>query len=654
MKMTSTASISDRFLFLDTETFSPEDLKSSGLYRYVRSPDFEVLLVQYAYGENPVRVVDLTEEELPSGLRDDLTDPTVTKVAHNAAFERAGLGKYICEYLDPAQWVDTMNLAAYNGLPASLDACGAALGLPEQKLKEGKALIQYFCRPCKPTKANGGRTRNRPEDAPEKWERFKAYGRRDVEVEREIFRRLSRTPVTATEQAVRCLDARIVERGVRIDLDFVHEAIKMDEAFRERAEAEMRRLTGLPNPNSTSQLRLWLQASGILTESLDKKTVADLLGRVKDKTVRRVLELRQQLGKTSTTKYGAMTEAVCEDDRVRGLLQYYGAARTGRWAGRLVQVQNLPQNHLDEIESVRELVKQGDLDGVEMLFDSVPDVLSQLIRTAFVAKPGCTFLVADYHAIEAVCIAYLARERWRLDVFATHGKIYEASYSQAFGVPFDSVKKGSPERQKGKIMELALGYGGGSSALLAFGADKLGLSADELQTLVDKWRAASPRICAMWRECEKAAKSAVLHPGIPYHVQNGCTYIRGKTGLRCVLPSGRALTYWDARIEDGELTFMAQNQMTRKWEKSSTWGGKLVENIVQAFARDILAEAMLRLEAKGYPIVFTVHDEIIIEMPNGSRWEDQAAIMGEPVSWAPGLDRYLHADGYETPFYKKD
>lgn len=643
-------------LFLDIETYSSEDIKSAGLYRYAEADDFEVLLIQYAYDDDPVRVLDMVEywENIPESILDDILDPSVIKVAHNAAFERTCLGKYLGRYLPPEEWVDTMILASYNGLPASLDQAGAALNLPEQKLQEGKALINYFCKPCKPTKANGGRTRNLPEHAPEKWSRFKEYGKRDVEVEREIYKRLIKTPVTTVEERVRCLDARIVERGVMIDRDFVSAAIDVDETYRTQAEAEMKRLTGLPNPNSPAQLKTWLRGAGIYVDSLDKKAVAELIKTTKDKTIHRVLTLRQHLGKTSTTKYQAMERAVCKDDRARGLLQYYGAARTGRWAGRLVQVQNLPQNHLDNIGESRELVRARDLESLEMLYDNVPDTLSQLIRTAFVAKPGCTFLVADYHAIEAVCIAYLAKEAWRLDVFATHGKIYEASYSQAFGVPFESVKKGSPERQKGKIMELALGYGGGPSALLAFGADKLGLSPEELQTLVDKWRAASPRICSLWRECERASKSALETPGSPKRTSCGCTYIAGSTGLRCVLPSRRALTYWGAHLEDGGITFMAQNQMTRKWEKSETWGGKLVENIVQAYARDILAEAMLRLDAAGFPIVFTVHDEIICEMPDGSRWEDQAEIMGRPVSWAPGLDRYLHADGYATKFYMKD
>lgn len=666
MTTTSISTTFDRVLFLDIETYSGADIKTAGLYKYADDDDFEILLVQYAFGDDPVRVIDFMTDVDPFEfdpeerneewwrVREAIRDRGILKVAHNAAFERTCLAEYTWRYCPTTEWADTMILASYNGLPASLEECGAALHLKDQKIKEGKALINYFCKPCKPTKANGGRTRNLPEHDPEKWERFKEYGRRDVEVEREIYKRLCRIPVTDTEHKVRQLDAEIVERGVQIDRELVAAAIDVDAMARAKATAEMMMLTGLPNPNSPAQLKGWLQVAGVEVESLDKKALAELLQTTQDPTIKRVLQLRQLLGKTSTKKYQAMTEAVCRDGRVRGLLQYYGASRTGRWAGRLVQIQNLPQNHLDDIDAVREIVKSRDIESLEALFDSVPDTLSQLIRTAFVAKPGCTFLVADYHAIEAVCIAYLAKEDWRLNVFSTHGKIYEASYSQAFGVPFESVKKGSPERQKGKIMELALGYGGGPAALLAFGADKLGLSEDQMHELVQKWRQASPKICSLWRECETAAKNAIDHPGIPQRIRCNAAYVAGATGLRLILPSRRALTYWDARIEDGGLTFMAQNQTTRKWERTSTWGGRLVENLVQAYARDILAEAMLRLDAKGYPIVFTVHDEIITEMPKGGRWEAQAEIMAEPVSWAPGLERYLHADGYETEFYKKD
>lgn len=648
--------VSDKpLLFLDIETYSSVDLVSAGLYKYVESDDFEVLLIQYAYGDDPVCVIDLAGGEIPpQALLEDIGSNRVVSVAHNDSFERTCLGKYLGRYLPEEEWIDTAVLARYNALPGSLDGAGAALKLREQKLKEGKTLISYFCKPCKPTITNGGRTRNLPHHAPDKWEQFKQYGKRDVEVEREIYKLLYKTPVTPIEERVHYLDTKIVERGVLIDTDFVASAIAVDQELRAKAEGEMQALTGLPNPNSPAQLKMWLQAAGIYVDSLDKGAITELLNTVKDKTVRRVLTLRQQLGKTSTSKYKTMQTMACRDNRVRGLLLYYGASRTGRWAGRGVQVQNLPQNHLNDIKEIRELVKQRDIGSLEMLFDSVPDVLSQLIRTAFVAKPGCTFLVADYHAIEAVCIAYLAKEQWRLDVFSSHGKIYEASYSQAFGVPFESVKKGSPERQKGKVMELACGYGGGIAALKNFGADKLGLSDEELTSLLAKWRKASPKICAMWSECDRAAKKAIATPGVPVPCKSECTYIMGKTALRVVLPSRRALSYWGAHIEDGNIVYMTQEQNSGKWVKRSTWGGKLVENIVQAYARDILAEAMLRLEEAGYPIVFSVHDEIITEMPVGSHWEDQAAIMGQPVSWAPGLDRYLHADGYETPFYRKD
>lgn len=643
-------------LFIDLETFSSEDLAKAGVFRYVEAPDFEILLMSYAFGEEPVRVWDFVQNGPPPWLAEALTDPEIVKAAHNYQFERACLNKALGVYTPPEQWVDTMHLAAMNGLPMTLEAAGVALQLDQQKLDTGKALIRYFCKPCAATKTNGGRTRNRPEHAPEKWAQFKEYCLRDTETERAIYSRLWRTRVTETERRVECLDARINERGIQIDLKLASEAIAMDEAFKAVKAAEMRDLAGLENPNSVAQLKTWLGTRGLYPDSLDKKALADLLTKVTDPTTRRVLQLRQLLGKSSTAKYAAMEAATCRDGRIRGTLQYYGAGRTGRWAGRLIQVQNLPQNHLERIDLVRDIVRRGDLEGLEMVYDNVPDVLSQLIRTAIVAKDGCTFLVADYHAIEAVCIAYLAGEKWRLDVFAGDGKIYEASYAQAFGVPKDSVKKGSPERQKGKIMELACGYGGGIGALKQFGADKLGLTDDALQDLIDSWRAASPRITALWRACEKAAKAALRSPGNVFKLANGCAYTRDRDALRLILPSGRRLSYWGACLDDstGSIRFMGQNQTTRKWEKTETWGGRLVENIVQAFARDILAEAMLRLEDAGYPVVFSVHDECIVEAPEGSRWEDVAEIMGQPVSWAPDLARYLHADGYSTRFYKKD
>ena len=643
-----------RCFFCDLESFSSEDIKN-GVFRYVEAPDFEILLMSYAFGNDPVQVWDFTQDGLPPWLAGALTDPNVIKVAHNCQFERACMHKAFDVYSPPVQWMDTMHLAAMNGLPMTLEAAGAALQLEQQKLDTGKALIRYFCKPCAPTKANGGRTRNLPEHAPEKWALFKEYNRRDTEAEREIFYRLIPTKLTPTERRVECLDARINERGVLIDRTLAEQAVHMDEAFKAEHSAEMQKLTGLENPNSVSQLKAWLAARGLPAQSLDKKSMPDLMKRAIDPTTKRVLALRQMLGKSSTKKYTAMLNAACADGRIRGTLQYYGAARTGRWAGRIIQPQNFPQNHLDQIDKVRAIVRSGDLEGLELIYDNIPDVLSQLIRTAIVAAPGHTFLVADYHAIEAVCIAYLADEKWRLDVFAGDGKIYEASYAQAFGVPKESVKKGSPERQKGKIMELALGYGGGPGALLAFGADKLGLNPDQLQELVDKWRAASPKITAFWSACERAARNALRNPGRTFKLANGCAYLRDRNALRLILPSGRRLSYWGAWLdEENHIRFMGQNQTTRKWEKMETWGGRLVENIVQAFARDILAEAMLRLDDAGFPVVFSVHDEVIVEALESASVADVQRIMAQPVSWAPGLDKYLSADGYATPFYKKD
>lgn len=647
---------SEHTLFADIETYSSADLARGGVRKYAEAEDFDILLMSYAWDDEPVRVWDFTADGPPPWLREALLDETVLKVAWNISFERTCFNRYFDLYTPPEQWRDAMTLAAMNGLPMSLEAAGAALRLTEQKLDTGKSLINYFCKPCRPTKVNGGRTRNLPEHAPDKWQQFITYCGRDTEVERTIYQRLLHFPVTATERRVEWADARINERGVMIDRQLVASAIRMDDAFKAEHMQEMQRLTGLENPNSLAQLKAWLATRGLTPETLDKKAVTELLGTAIDPTTRRVLRLRQLLGKSSTAKYTAMEEAVCNDGRIRGLLQYYGAGRTGRWAGRRVQLQNLAQNHLDQIDLVRDIVKHGDLEGLELIYDNVPDVLSQLIRTALIAKDGHTFLVADYHAIEAVCIAYLAGEGWRLNVFAGDGKIYEASYAQAFGVPKESVKKGTPERQKGKIMELALGYGGGPSALLAFGADKLGLAPEQLQELVDKWRAASPKITAMWRACEKAAKAAIRCPGKAYRLKNGCTYLRDRDALRLILPSGRRLSYWAAWLDEdsGSIRFMGQNQTTRKWERMETWGGRLVENIVQAYARDILAEAILRLEAAGFPVVFSVHDECIVEAPAGAHWQDMAEIMGQPVPWAPGLDKYLHADGYETLFYKKD
>jgi DNA polymerase len=550
-----------------------------------------------------------------------------------------------------------MTLAAMNGLPMTLEGAGAALQLEQQKLSTGKALISYFCKPCKPTKTNGGRTRNLPHHAPEKWEDFKTYCGRDTETERTIYKRLLRFPVPEWERRLEAMDARVNERGVQVDIELAEAAVYVDEKLREEHTAELKKLTHLDNPNSVQQLKGWLEGVGVFADSLDKAAVAGLRASVPDPTTRRVLELRQLLGKTSTKKYQAMLDAVCKDNRVRGLLQYYGAGRTGRWAGRRVQLQNLAQNHLDDIGLVRELVRDRDPEMLEMVFGNVPDVLSQLIRTALVAKPGHTFLVSDYAAIEARVIAYLAGEKWRMDVFANGGDIYCSSASQMFKVPVEKHGINGHLRQKGKVAELACGYGGGVQALKAFGADKMGLTEEEMQQIVTQWRAASPTIPRFWRDTERTARRALENPGRTFTLPCGVKYLRDADGLRCRLPSGRILTYWGARIEDGSIVFWGlqtgkDGKQTKKWTKVETWGGKLVENIVQAYARDCLAVALLRLDEAGYQITFHVHDEIIAEAPDGSRWEDMAEIMGCPIDWAPGL--LLRGDGYSTKFYMKD
>ena len=645
-----------RTFFCDIETYSSADLQRTGAIKYTEAEDFEILLLSYAFDDDPVEVWDLIQDGTPPWLTKVLTDPNIVKVAWNIAFERSCFNSALKIYTPPEQWRDAMTLAAMNGLPMSLEAAGDALNLTQQKLTTGKSLIQYFCKPCKPTIANGGRTRNLPHHAPEKWQDFKTYCGVDTEAEREIYKRLIRFPVPEWERRLETMDARINERGVLVDLDLVEAAIAVDEAFREEHAEEMQKITGLDNPNSVAQLKDWLEGVGVSVDSLNKATVAELRATVPDPKTRRALELRQLLGKTSTKKYEAMSLSACKDHRVRGLLQYYGAGRTGRWAGRLVQVQNLPQNHLEDIGLVRELVRNRDLETLEMLFDNVPDILSQLIRTAFIAKPGHTFLVSDYAAIEARVIAYLAGEKWRMDVFARGGDIYCSSASQMFKVPVEKHGVNGHLRQKGKVAELACGYGGGVSALKAFGAEKMGLTEEEMQNIVDQWRQASPTIPRFWRDTENAAKRALESPGKTFTLPCGVKYMRDADALRCRLPSGRILSYWDARIEEyngrASIVFMGQNQTTRKWEKTETWGGKLVENIVQAYARDCLAVALLRLDEAGYSICFHVHDEIIAEAPDGKRWEDMAEIMGRQIEWAPGL--LLRGDGYKTKFYMKD
>ena len=639
-----------RRLFVDIETFSSVDIKEAGAFRYMESPDFEILLIAYAWDNEPVSVITPAEDVLWLAIA--LCDPRVTKVAHNSAFERAAFSRWLGVYMPPEQWEDTMILAAYNGLPLSLEDAGAALGLPVQKDPEGKRLINYFCKPCKATKANGERTRNLPEHAPDRWARFTKYCGRDVEVCQSIYYRLADFPVTEFERRIWALDARINERGVLIDPELAEAAVAVGDAFTAEKKAEMRNLTGLDNPGSVPQLKGWLESRGLYTDSLDKEAVVKLLDEAVDPTTRQVLQLRQLLGRTSTTKYGTMLAAACSDGRVRGITQYYGASRTGRWAGRLVQLQNLPQNHLDAIGSVRELLRQRDLETLELIYDDVSDVLTQLIRTALIAKPGHTFLVADFSAIEARVIAYLAGEQWRLDVFAAGGDIYCSSASQMFHVPVEKHGVNGHLRQKGKVAELACGYGGGVNAMLNFGADKMGMSEEEMASIVQQWRAASPTIPKFWRDTETAATLALQNPGKSYRLQCGVRYRKDADALRCYLPSGRQLTYWGARLQDGGIVYMGQGGQSGAWMKKDTWGGKLVENIVQAYARDCLAVAMDRLDQAGFQICFHVHDEVVAEAPVGTRWQDMAEIMGRPIDWAPGL--LLRADGYETPFYMKD
>lgn len=648
-----------RTLLVDLETYSSVDIGKAGAFKYTEAPDFEILLLAYAWDDGPVRVIDLTkldDADTAAELQDvtaGLLDPDTIKVAHNSAFERAALRHHLGRDMPPEEWEDTMVLAAYNGLPMSLDAAGAALRLKDQKIKEGTLLINYFCKPCRPTIANGGRTRNLPEHAPDKWARFVEYCRRDVEVEQAIYQRLKGYPTPLWERHLWALDARINERGVLVDCELADAAIDLDATVAERLSEEMRRLTGLDNPNSVAQLKDWLEERGVTCESLSKATLAQLIADAPSKTIRRVLELRAMASKTSVKKYQAAATAAGSGDRLRGIMQYYGAGRTGRWAGRLFQPQNLPQNHMETLDLARALVKERDLDALELLYGNVPDVLSQLIRTTLIAPPGDTLLVADFSAIEARVIAYLAGEIWRISAFKRGEDIYCASASKMFGVPVEKHGINGHLRQKGKVAELACGYGGGVNALKAFGADKMGLTDAELQDIVTNWRAASPTIPMLWRDVEREAKRAIAKPGTTAYLACGVKYRRDADALRCILPSGRVLSYWGAALDtDGSICFMGQNQTTRKWEKTSTWGGKLVENIVQAFARDCLAVSLLRLDRAGYEIVFHVHDEIVAQAPLGSRWEDMAEIMGRPIKWAPGL--VLRADGYATPYYKKD
>lgn len=643
-------------LSIDIETYSSAEIGKCGVYRYSEAPDFEVLMLGYSLDSAPVQVVDLAcGEALPVEISSALTDPEVVKWAFNAQFERVCLSRYLGlpagTYLDPAQWRCSMIWSAYLGLPLSLAGVGAVLGLEKQKLESGKDLIRYFCRPCAPTKANGGRTRNLPRHAPDKWAQFKAYNLRDVETELGIQQRLARYPVPDGVWDEYRLDQQINDRGIALDMELVRSAIRLDAQSRAELVTLMKQLTALDNPGSVQQMKRWLMDNGLELESLGKKEVAAALKDAPE-PLGDVLALRQQLAKSSVKKYQAMQTAVCADGRARGMFQFYGANRTGRFSGRIIQLQNLPQNHMPDLEAARELVRLGDYDALKMLYDSVPDVLSELIRTAFVPRPGCRFIVADFSAIEARVIAWLAGEQWRQDVFREGGDIYCASASQMFGVPVVKHGINSHLRQKGKIAELALGYGGSVGALKAMGALDMGLKEDELPALVAAWREANPNIVQLWWDVDDAAMTAVRNRtiteahGIRFSGAHGMLFIR--------LPSGRSLAYVKPRMGTNQfgnpaLTYEGIGG-TKRWERLETYGPKLCENIVQAISRDILCYAMQALN--GCDIVAHVHDEVIIEAGPDTSLEAVCARMSRTPPWAQGL--LLRADGFETMFYRKD
>jgi DNA polymerase len=643
-------------LSVDLETFSSINLSKSGVYRYVESPDFEILLFGYSADGGPVQVIDLAcGEKLPSEIAAALTDEAVTKWAFNASFERICLSHYLGlstgRYLDPGQWRCSMIWAATMGLPLSLEGVGAVLGLEKQKLTEGKDLIKYFCQPCTPTKSNDGRTRNYPYHAPEKWSMFKKYNLRDVETEMSIQARLANFPVPESVWNEYHLDQEINDRGVALDMTLVRQAIDMDGRSRLQLTTAMKKLTELDNPNSVQQMKQWLADNGLETNTLGKKAVAELL-KTAPEPLGNALSLRQQLAKSSVRKYQTMETAVCADGRARGMFQFYGANRTGRWAGRLIQMQNLPQNHLPDLEQARALVRCGDYEALELLYEDVPDTLSQLIRTAFVPRAGAKFIVSDFSAIEARVIAWFASEQWRQDVFAKGGDIYCASASQMFKVPVEKHGINGHLRQKGKIAELALGYGGSVGALKAMGALEMGLTEDELPPLVDAWRQSNPNIVKLWWDVDRAALEAVRNKhtnsthGVVFSCQSGMLFI--------TLPSGRRLAYVKPRI--GENKFGGQCITyegvggTKKWERLDSYGPKFVENIVQATSRDILCYAMKTL--RNCSIVMHIHDELVIEADTRMSLDVLCEQMGRTPPWTPGLK--LRADGYTCPFYKKD
>ena len=658
-------------LSIDLETYSSVPIQKAGAYKYIQSPDFEILLFAYSLnGAAPVCCDFAQGETLPRWVAEALRDPQCLKHAYNAAFEWGCLSRYLGGQLPPAQWRCTMLHGLYAGYPAGLDAAGRALGLPEDKCKlsTGKALIRYFCVPCAPTKANGGRVRNYPRHDPARWELFKEYNCRDVTTEMAVEHRLSAVSVPDTVQKEWETDLLINSRGVAVDMAMVNGALELGAAVRSRLTTEAVRISGVDNPNSVQQLSAWLETeTGEKIDALRKDTVAKMLARDDNSPeVQRILEIRQELGKTSTKKYDAIEQAVCADGRVRGLLQFYGANRTGRWAGRLVQVQNLPRTYTEPLELARELVKGRKLNALKLIYGSVPDTLSQLIRTAFVAAPGRVLVDADFSAIEARVISWLAGEEWRLEVFRTHGKIYEASASQMFGVPLERIKKGNPEyalRQKGKVAELALGYQGGVGALINMGALDMGIPEEDLPDIVSRWRDANRRIRDLWYKMDSAAVQVIRQGGsvgvsrlVLAHEWDAD---QNTDRLTITLPSGRKLFYIAPQIGENQwgnpsISYMGMDQTTKKWKRLETYGGKLVENCVQAIARDCLAQAIEHLEAAGFPVVFHIHDEIIVECPDDGRdyLSEVVALMTASVPWAPDLP--LNADGWVNGFFKKD
>jgi DNA polymerase len=652
-----------KYLFLDFETRSDIDIGKCGAFRYMESPEFRPLLLAWGFDHEPLKLVDFAcGDTWPEEFLAALDDPDVTLVAHNNAFER-GVIAHELHYSPDERWIDTMHLFAQCGLPLSLDGAGKAMGLSEEegKMKEGKALIRYFCQPCKPTKTNGGRTWNLPEHAPDKWETFRAYCLQDVETMRTMFYRTIQWLPRPEEMRFHALDARINERGVRIDRQLAKMAVAMDLKNKEELTAQAIAITGLDNPKSVSQIKSWLyDQEGKEFPSLNKKVIAEVVSQLQTDEAKRFMAIRSELAKSSVAKYDAMLRSMCADDHVRGCFQFYGANRTGRFAGRLVQFQNLSKNKMDGLDDCRSLVRDGHYSAVKVLYDGVSDVLSQLVRTAIIPEEGHQILVSDFSAIEAHVISWIAKEEWRLDVFRNGGDIYCASASQMFKVPVVKHGINGELRQKGKVAELALGYGGGVNALKAFGADKMGMTDEEMQETVDLWRESSPKICALWKSLEKAAIRATAKRGTNTDELAGIRFDYEQGILWMTLPSGRRIAYWGAQYAESRmhpgrktLSYMGVNQQTKKWERVETWGGKLTENLVQATARDCLRDAMFALDEAGYDIRAHVHDEVIVTEPlDGRTVKEMSELMGRHLPWAPGLP--LRADGYATPYYIKD